>query len=262
MKKNYPIIIVQILAFIAMIAVNALANILPINGLNTGEVSAFYPNLFVPAGFTFSIWGIIYLLLAFYVVISSSLLLKKNNSSSTEKFILQIAKIFIVTCIINATWIFVWHHLQIVASVFVMLLFLFALVVMYLKQKQTTLALTAIQQFALTIPFVVYLSWICVATIANITALLVSIGFNGVGIEPYVWSCSMIVIASLLAIYFGVIEKQWAFCAVVAWALFGIMQGQKDNSYNVALTAKMSMIVVLIALVISTVDFKKKNIPS
>ena len=73
MKKNLPLVILQITAFIIMIVVNALANILPINGLNTGEVSAFYPNYFVPAGFTFSIWGIIYLLLAVYLLASRQL---------------------------------------------------------------------------------------------------------------------------------------------------------------------------------------------
>lgn len=259
MKQHYKLIGLQMIAFVAMITVNALANILPINGLNTGEVSAFYPNYFVPAGFTFSIWGIIYLLLALYIIVSTSLLLNKNLDASKQKMLTQVAKIFIVTCIINASWIFVWHHLQIVASVFVMLLFLFALIVMYLKQKQSFIKLTAFQQFAIQIPFVIYLAWICVATIANIAALLVSIGFNGAGIEPETWSTTMIIVASILAAFFGIKEKQWAFCAVVAWALYGIMQGQKNSSYQVALTAKICLILVLLVLVIATIDRKKRT---
>lgn len=257
MKINYKLIAIQIIAFLAMIVVNALANILPINGLNTGEVSASYPNYFVPAGFTFSIWGIIYLLLALYVAVSTTLFLKKNTDEVKQKMLTQVAKIFIVTCIINASWIFVWHHLQIVASVFVMLLFLFALIVMYLKQKQSNITFTAFQQFAISIPFIVYLAWICVATIANIAALLVSIGFNGAGIAPENWSITMIIVATLLTTFFSIKEKQWAFCAVVAWALYGIMQGQKNSSYDVALTAKICMIVVLLMLIVATVDKRK-----
>lgn len=257
MKINYKLIAIQIIAFVAMIVVNALANILPINRLNTGEVSALYPNYFVPAGFTFSIWGIIYLLLALYVAVSTTLFFNKNSNEVKQKMLTQVAKIFIVTCIINASWIFVWHYLQIVASVFVMLLFLFALTVMYLKQKQSNITFTAFQQFAISIPFVVYLAWICVATIANITALLVSIGFNGAGIEPETWSSTMIIVASALAAFFSIKEKQWAFCAVVAWALYGIMQGQKNSSYDVALTAKICMIVVLLMLVFATIDKSK-----
>lgn len=257
MKINYKLISIQIIAFVAMIVVNALANILPINGLNTGEVSALYPNYFVPAGFTFSIWGIIYLSLFLYVIVSTSLLLKKNIDASKQKLLSQVAKIFIVTCIINASWIFIWHYLQIVASVFVMLLFLFALIVMYLKQKQSNITFTAFQQFAISIPFIVYLAWICVATIANIAALLVSIGFNGAGIEPETWSITMIIVATLLAAFFSIKEKQWAFCAVVSWALYGIMQAQKNSSYDVALTAKICIIIVLLMLIIATIDKRK-----
>lgn len=259
MKKNLPLVILQITAFIIMIAVNALANILPINGLNTGEVSAFYPNYFVPAGFTFSIWGIIYLLLAVYLFASTQLLLKKNNDATKEKMSIQVAKIFIGTCILNASWIFAWHYLQVLASVFIMLLFLFTLTIMYIKQQQATVSFTPFQQFAIHIPFVVYLAWICVATIANITALLVSIGFNGIGVEPTTWSICMIIVATLLAIYFGIKEKQWAFCAIISWALYGILQGQKSSSYAIGLSATICMVVVLIATVIATYD-KKKSI--
>jgi len=60
--------IVNGLGFLAVIAANAAANALPINGYNTGQLSDFYPNYFVPAGYAFSIWGVIYLLALGFVI--------------------------------------------------------------------------------------------------------------------------------------------------------------------------------------------------
>jgi hypothetical protein len=67
-KSSNPLKIAVAVSFLVMLAANALANILPFNGLTTGEISDRFPNLFAPAGITFSIWGLIYLTLAVYTI--------------------------------------------------------------------------------------------------------------------------------------------------------------------------------------------------
>ena len=89
----------------AMIAANALANILPINQLNTGQISAFYPNYFVPAGFTFSIWGIIYLLLINYAISYTYFTVLSDKFPKVAAYLSVINKWFLVTCFLNASWI-------------------------------------------------------------------------------------------------------------------------------------------------------------
>jgi hypothetical protein len=219
-------IIITWLLFIGVIAMNALANILPINGYNTGQVSAFYPNTFVPAGFTFSIWGIIYLLLLSYTIGFTYYSIKGQQHPKAFIFIEHINTYFLLTCIFNMSWIVAWHYLQIELSVVIMLLFLITLIQLFLKSTTMSGTLTSTQKFILQTPFIVYLGWISVATIANITALLVAYNWTAFTIAPIYWSATMILIAIVLAILMLKNFKTIPFALVVAWALWGIYNAQ------------------------------------
>lgn len=219
-------IILNWFCFIGVIAVNALANILPINGLNTGQVSGFYPNAFVPAGFTFSIWGIIYLMLLFYNIAFTFYTIKQAQYKKAYSFIELVNGQFLITCVLNMAWILAWHYLQIELSVLIMLLFLGTLLHLFLKSQPYQSELTRAQIFLLHTPFMVYLGWISVATISNVTALLVAYHWNGLGISPTYWSSLMIIIAVLLAWYMLDRFKTIAFTLVMAWALLGIYKAQ------------------------------------
>ena len=219
-------IILTWVLFLGVIAVNALANILPINGYNTGQVSAFYPNAFVPAGFTFSIWGVIYLLLLSYTIGFTYYSLKQEQFPKVFAFIKRINHYFLLTCVFNMSWILAWHYLQIELSVVIMLLFLITLIQLFLKSNPMAGALTTTQKFILQSPFIVYLGWISVATIANITALLVAYKWNGFGMTPVYWSAAMILIAIVLAVFMLLKFKAVPFALVVAWALWGIYHAQ------------------------------------
>jgi hypothetical protein len=219
-------IIITWLLFVGVIAVNALANILPINGYNTGQISAFYPNAFVPAGFTFSIWGVIYLLLLSYTIGFTYYTLKRQAYPKSYKFIEQINPYFLWTCVFNMAWIVAWHYLQIELSVVIMLLFLITLIQLFLKSNMIANDLNLTQRFILQTPFIVYLGWISVATIANITALLVAYKWTAFSIAPIYWSALMIFIALLLAVLMLNKFKAVPFALVVAWALWGIYNAQ------------------------------------
>jgi hypothetical protein len=220
--------ILQLLFFVFMITMNGLANGLPLNGYNTGEISDMYPNLFVPAGFTFSIWGVIYLLLLAYVVYSTSLLWKRDESNPLSGAVITIANYFILTCALNGAWIMMWHMLLIELSLLFMLGFLVTLIVIYKKLQPHRIKFNGINSLLLYVPFVVYLGWISVATIANTTALLVHYDWNGFGIDAVMWSCSMITIASLLGAYFSIFRRDFFYTLVIVWALYGISVSQKE----------------------------------
>lgn len=219
--------ILQLLFFVFMIIMNGLANGLPLNGYTTGEISNMYPNLFVPAGFTFGIWGLIYLLLLGYLVFSTSVLWKRDKTNPLVGAVITTANYFVLTCSLNGVWIIVWHLLQIELSLLFMIGFLITLIVIYKKFQPHRSKLTAINSLLLYVPFVVYLGWISVATIANTTALLVHYNWNGFGINAVMWSCIMITIATLLGAFFSIFRSDIFYTLVVVWALYGISVSQK-----------------------------------
>ena len=242
-------ILINWLLFFIVIATNALANILPINGYNTGQISAFYPNYFVPAGFTFSIWGIIYLFLLNYCISYTYFTIKQRQFPEIIKYLDAITPYFWVTCILNAGWILAWHYLQVGISVVIMLTFLIALIQIFVIMQKQLVTLKPLYQFLIKTPFSVYLGWISVATIANITAYLVHLKWSGFGIDPIYWTILMISIAIVLGIYFIVYFKNIAHPLVLVWALWGIKaaQGPKSELIN---QLTVVGILVLVSLVI------------
>lgn len=257
--NNKTLAVLQPIFFSAMILVNVLANSLPINGLNTGEVSALYPNLFVPAGFTFGIWSVIYLLLLLWVVYSCMVLWKGDEKEATYQHAQKVAPLFLLTCVLNASWIIAWHYLQTAVSLVLMFWFLRTLIKIYRKMQVIRPSITGWPLLTFYTPFVIYLAWICVATIANATAVLVYFKWDGFGIEPWIWSCVMIVIAFSLTLFFTYFNGELAFGLVIAWALFGIYKAQFDANALVGYTAIVCSSLALIFGIIGFLRWNKKT---
>jgi hypothetical protein len=209
--------------FLAMVFVNFLANYLPINDKTTGALSDQYPNLFVPAPITFSIWGLIYLLLLIYCINQSKGLFSRIVDEITAETVLLVGFRFIITCILNATWIFLWHYEYVGASVVVMLLFLAQLIDINKRLDTMTVYLSNASRFAIKAPFGFYLGWICVATIANITAFLVNIKWDRAGESEVFWTCLMVIIAALIVSYSLIKLRNFYIGLAVIWAFAGII---------------------------------------
>lgn len=213
MKKTIMMKTAVILSYLGMVTVNALANILPINGLDTGKVSDSFPNLFAPAGLTFSIWGLIYLLLAGFVVYQ--FVGKKDSKAMNE-----VRKYFIISSLANMAWIFAWHHLMIPATLFLMSVILFSLIKIadLLRKEKMSMKESLLTK----LPFSIYFGWITVATIANVTILLVSLNWNGFGIADYIWTTIILLIGAVIGILRMLKDQDIAYGLVFVWAYFGI----------------------------------------
>jgi hypothetical protein len=202
--------ILNLLGYILVVTVNALANILPLNGQQTGEISNRLEVLFTPAGYVFAIWSLIYILLGIWVFRQFSSERKMSNNYR------QVSLLFILSCVLNAFWIFCWHYNWFGLSVIVMIGLLITLIFIYLnikKAEHKTLDL---------LPFSVYLGWISVATVANISYFLKYIDWSGWGLSPITWTVIMIVVATMLAATFFYREHDIAYVLVFIWALVGI----------------------------------------
>lgn len=217
MNRYKTLSLTNLFALLGVMVVNSLSISLPINGYSTVELSDSYPNLFVPAGQTFSIWGIIYLSLIVFVLIELSLaFVRKEESGPTT----SIASLFLVTSLANTSWIFTWHYLQVELSLLCMLALFIGLIVIYerLKEDQEWSNLAWAR-----IPFSLYLGWISIALIANVTALLVHHGWGGgFGIDPALWVVILIGVGMILGLAYLVRNNDIFYPLVIAWAFYGI----------------------------------------
>jgi hypothetical protein len=232
------------LGFAVVLFINTIASVSKINGYNTGEISDFYPNYFVPAGFTFSIWSVIYVMIIGFVICSIAATGKKM-ADPVKEVIKKVSPYFQVTCILNIGWILTWQYLYLPFSLFIMLTFLLTLIFLYIKIRRDKNTLTPFYRFWVYHTFLVYLAWICVATIANFTALFIKIGWHGSPLREETWSIIMIVIALVFGIFFVGRRKEPAYGFVLCWAFFGIYAKQITAAKDISNVAALSICILL-----------------
>jgi uncharacterized membrane protein len=261
--RNY--VGLNIISVVVALTLNFLAVSLPLNNKTTGELSDAYPNYFVPAGFTFSIWGIIYLLLIAFMIYQSYQYFKKDRDTMAN--IIAIGPWFLISGLANAGWIIAWHYEIIVLSLMIMLVLLYSLLRIYTSLSEGRPHTTG-DNFLIVLPFSVYLGWISVATIANVTTLLVSTAWQGGSISLHYWAIIMIIIAAILGILMVFSKQDIAFAVVIIWALYGILSKQVMiegiDHQSVATAAKYALTMLSIYCILSLIGkksyfFKVKN---
>ena len=212
--------IFNLVFFVGTVIVNSLAMTMPLNNKTTGELSDQYPNLFVPAGSTFSIWGVIYLLLAIFAIYQLVYAFRSNEQKPT--FIEKIGLLFILSSVMNMSWIFAWHYEMVSFSVLVMLVLLLSLIAIFLRLSIGRSDASGTEKYLVHLCFSIYLGWITVATIANITSLLVDINWNRFGLSESFWTVTVIIVAIVIAFVMLFNRKDIYYVLVVDWALYGI----------------------------------------
>lgn len=246
-KRVRLYVIFNIVSVILALTLNFLAVTLPLNNKTTEELSDKYINYFVPEGFAFSIWGIIYTLLIIFMIYQAYSFYK--SKIETIKLIIAIGPWFFISGLANASWIIAWHFEYILLSLLIMLILLSSLTKIYLTLNDLRPHFT-IDNVMILAPFSVYLAWISVATIANVTTVLVSNAWGGWGIGPEIWAVIMICIACLLGILAVLIRQDVLFASVIVCALWGIYSKQSisiDEAAHIVTTyAKYGMTMLLI----------------
>lgn len=222
MQKVSTLKILNVAALVVVVLVNYLANALPINGVKTADISNKYFNEFAPANLTFSIWAVIYSL-----IIGVMIWQYVNANEAKNKAISQFSTYFIANCLFNAAWLFAWHYEIFVLTIILMLGILYTLVQLNrIESKEFPTDLPT--KWLLQSGFGVYLGWICIATIANITTFLVSLNFNKLGLTDTFWTGTVIGIGSITAAMLVVRYKNMYIGFAVIWALIGIVIRQNQ----------------------------------
>lgn len=210
----------NVLAYLAMVTVNFLAVFLPINGQTTGEVARQYPSLFIPAGFVFAIWRLIYLLLAGFIVYQAGGLL--GPKPAHPGLIGRASIFFILSSLANIGWIISWHHHQIGTALLMIAVVLLSLVLIYTRLGSGKVKVSRREWFLTRLPFSIYLAWITVSAVGNLSVYLVAVHWDGWGLTQTFWTVLAIFCLAALALIFFWRYRDRAFLLTVAWVFAGV----------------------------------------
>ena len=236
----------NVVAIVVTLAVNILANTVPFNGQNTGEISDRFKVYFVPAGYVFAIWGVIYLGLIAFAIFQAL------PSQAENPRLRRLGYLFAIANLANAIWLFFWHYNQFVMSLFAMLTLLGLLIATYLILEIGCTRVSAGERWMIQLPVSVYLGWISVATIANVSDVLYYLQWNGFGIKPESWAVLMLAVAVILAVMMALSRRDVAFLLVFLWSFIGIGIKQSDTklvSISAWVAAFLTLLLILLALV-------------
>jgi hypothetical protein len=228
----------NLLSFILALTVNILASTLPLNGQNTGEISDRFRVYFVPAGYVFAIWGVIYIGWIAFIIFQ----FRASQKESTR--LRRLGYLYALSNIANAAWLFCWHYNRFGLSVLVMLALLGLLIASYLRLDVNRLLVTRAEYWSVDVPFSLYLGWITVATVANISDWLYLIEWNGFGISAQVWAVIMLAVASLFGLAMALTRRDAGYLFVLVWAFVGIAVKQTPEPI-VVLSASVAAALML-----------------
>ncbi len=235
----------NIMAFVLVIVVNGLSNALPLNGRTAGEISDLLPSYFTPAGYTFSIWGLIYLALLGYTIYQAI------PAQRERPYQQRIGWLFVASSLANAAWIFSWHFGFYALSVLLMISLLVSLIAIYARLKigLPGQAVAKTELAFVHVPFSLYLGWITVATVANIASVSAHLGWDGFGIAGPIWAVIMMAVAVLVAGLLLFNRRDFAYAGVLVWALFGIRAAQTAEPLVATVAVVTAVLITILAFI-------------
>jgi hypothetical protein len=233
---------VTAVAFLVTVAINGAANALPINGQRTGEISDRFSVFVVPAGYVFSIWGLIYLLLGAYTVWQA---LPRNREDGTLR---SLGYLPALSGVLNAAWVLLWHYEAFALTLPLMLGLLGTLIAIHLRLWDRRDALHGTAYWTVRAPWSVYLGWITVATIANVAQALAAFGFDGFGLDPSLIAAAVLLVGLAIAARFVTRFRDVAYGLVITWAYVGVAVKEQDTVLVAATAAIGALVVAVLAV--------------
>jgi hypothetical protein len=232
----------NIAAFGVTIAFNVMSTSLPLGGQTMPEISAKYPSLFTPAGFTFSIWGVIYFGLTLFIIYQA-LPSQRHNASLGGLGVL-----FKVNCLANAAWLVAWHYDYLMLSVLIMACILFTLVRIYISLDSARTKAPDMEVMLVHLPFRLYTAWICVASIANVSVVQTAMGWDNIGMDSITWTLLKLALAGAIGAAVVARKADITFVLVIAWAAFGISVLQSNSLPVAGAALSLCMLSIMLAI--------------
>lgn len=224
MKNFKQLSILNLLAFLFHLIISVLSNIKGILSDKTvADISHKYETIFAPAGITFSIWGLIYISLSGLCIYHLKSAFTKLTTHPANVDTLSIGWLFIINNLATGLWLIAWINDRIIFSVILIVIQLLTLLLINLKVGILNVHSSFTQKLLTQFPLSIYFAWICIATIANTSAYLVSIGYQSIGDSAISLTIAMIIIAASITVFTINNRRNIFFGLVVIWAFYGII---------------------------------------
>ena len=251
-------------SIITMIVMNYLSNVRAFGGKTNAEISDKYHTLITPAGYAFSIWGVIFLgLLAFGVY-------QGLGSQRTNPRFRAVGWWVVLNALCNAIWSPLFNNERIGIALLVILVMLFSLAIIeqhllarpnvpfIATNPDATLpesSASPTETWLARIPFSIYFGWLTVATILNVAVYLKSTNFDLLGLNEQTWAIAMLIVGLLVgAIVFNRF-RSIAYILVFAWAYRAIAVEQADYS-SIQIVAGAGVVVATVLVILGLISRK------
>jgi len=233
-----------LLSLMVVIAVNAAANIVPINGMRTGEISALYPTGFTPAGWVFRIWSLIYIGLLVYAFTALFGTRPLRMRAAT------IAPLFLLNAAANVGWIFAWHYQHIGLSLILTGIILASLIAITMMLRRSPRPGWS-GRVLIDAPFSLYFGWATTAALANLANWFYDLQFWPLGLSMDEWALVTVVIATAVYIWMTTVTRDLVYGAVFLWVAAGIYLRTEGIVESVQLAAAAGGVMVALAIVLA-----------
>jgi tryptophan-rich sensory protein len=197
----------------------------------------------VPANYVFSIWGVIYMLLIGYAVYQA------RPSQRENPRLRRVGYLFALSSIANSAWLILFHYEYFPLTMVAIVILLLTLIAIYLRLGIGKHEVSGAEKWLTNVPFSVYLGWITVATIANASYVLYDANWDGFGLSGAVWAVVMLVIGTGITLAVIATRRDFAYTAVIVWALVGIVVKQSGTPLVAVTAALLTAAVIGSALI-------------
>lgn len=255
MKKIFQIS--NAIALVATVIINYLSNTGVFNNETMATISAKYQNLFTPAGYAFSIWGLIYLGLFGFVIFNGPF---TKETIQKNQVIEKVGWWFVISCIVNSFWVIAWLYEYTFITILLMGLLFISLLKIILNTKDELLKSSFQTTLFLKLPFYIYSGWVSVALIADVAAYLKKIDWNGFGMSETTWTVLMFCIATIIHLFMIWKRNMPAFGMVAVWALIAIAVANKAVNNIVYWSAIIFAIFIFTNVILQFFGLKKRKL--
>lgn len=240
-NKNLRLKLINLACFALTVAINSMASAYALNGRTTAEISDMYPTLITPAGITFSIWGLIYLMLGLFVVAPFFI------ENTEEDYLGKVGLAFALSCAFNIMWLLLWHYGYVPYSVIAMIGLFVSLGYIHSALVIGRSMPPLRERFIFHFPFSLYFGWVTVALMVNVATALVYVSWDRFGLSEPQWGLVAIGLTTVIALIFVFSKGDAVFSLAIIWALFGISIKPGIPS-EISAAASISGVILILAI--------------
>ncbi|SEI81921.1 hypothetical protein SAMN05192553_101412 [Cyclobacterium xiamenense] len=240
--KPLPLLVINSVTFLVVLLFNYLGSSGDYFGSTVGEVSADYQTLLTPAGYAFSIWGLIYLGWLAFLVFQWQGYLTGNSATA----LLPAGIWFSLANLSNALWVWAWTSGHLWLSLLLIAGLLLALIRLVINFRLELDDVPLRILFWVWWPICIYTGWVILATVLNTSVVLRSLGFSGQPETDTVWAVVILLVAAAIYMLLTLYRNMREAALVGAWGIGAIAVSKWEQAPTIGMLAAAVALMLLV----------------